>query len=347
MNQRIMEKLDRVVLYAVIYTTIFITFYLTMPYILPFVLGTIIALIAQGPINLIVKRFKAKRGLVGVIVVLVIFAIISALLAAVIGKIVTELIALSNMLPNIFTEFKNHGYKYLDMAASYYNMIDPTIIESIKGSANKIFSSSFTAAVFIVNFLLDVLKSLPGILMLILFTLLSAVYIAIDLPKLKDNFFSLFSKEDSPKAKGIILEANKMLGGYLKAYLILISITFIQTYIGTSILKVRYALIVSVITSISDLLPILGPGTILIPLGAGYIIAGRYLQGIGILIIYLIILIVRQILEPKVVSSSLGVYPLAIVAAIFIGIKAYGLTGMIFTVFFVVFYVVLQKVGIL
>lgn len=347
MNDSIINKLDKIILYVVAYTVIFITFRLTMPYILPFVLGTIVALLAQPSINFITNRLKIKRGIVGIVVVLFFFAIICLILVAIVAKIVNELAALSTVLPGTLNKLVNYGYKYIDMAAIYYEMLDPAIVDSIKGAANRVFSGSFTAAVFLVNMALNILKSLPGLLMLFLVTLLSSIYIAIDLPRIKAKFFSAFTKEDSSRAKIIILESNKMLGNYLKAYLFLISVTFIETLIGTSILKIKYGVLLSVVTSISDMLPILGPGTVLVPTGTIYIITGDYVRGIGIYILYLIILVVRQVIEPKVVSSSLGIYPLAIIMAIFIGIKAYGFTGMIFAVFLVVFYVVLQKVGVL
>lgn len=347
MKQDVVEKLNNIILFAVIYTAIFITLYLTMPYILPFVLGTIIALVSQRPINYLTSKFKVKRGLVGLIVVLIIFTILMSILGLAISKVVAELIELSSTLPKLFVQLKEDSYKYLDMGAAYYKMLDPSIIESIKGSANKIFTGSLTAAAFIVNFALNILKSLPGIIMLFLFTLLSAVYISIDLPRIKRKLFSIFNAKDSSTANNIIVEANKMLGGYAKAYLILISITFLITYAGTSILGLKYALVLSIITSISDLLPILGPGTVLIPVGVIHMITGSMIQGVGIVLIYIVLTVERQILEPRIVSSSLGVYPLAILAAIYIGVKSYGLTGMLFFVFLVVFYVVMQKVGLL
>jgi sporulation integral membrane protein YtvI len=347
MNEKYLKKIDAIAIYTIIYCSVFIALSLAMPYILPFVLGTIIALISQPIINFITKKIKVKRNIIGLIVVLVIFAAIFGILTLIILRIVNELITLSAMLPNTIGRITNDGYGLIDKASSYFASMDPEIVSSIKSNASKLFSGSLTAAVIIVNYLLKILKSLPGMLMLILFTLLTAVYVAIDLPMLKKRIFSILTDDDSSRIKNIIFEANKMMGNYLKAYLILISITFIETYIGTSILKIKYAALISLITSISDLLPVFGPGTILIPLGIILLLSKAYVQGIGILVLYIVVTIVRQILEPKVVSSSLGIYPLSIIIAIFIGLKAYGFTGMIFTVFYVVFYTVLKRVEVL
>jgi len=74
---------------------------------------------------------------------------------------------------------------------------------------------------------------------------------------------------------------------------------------------------------------------------------GSFVKRFDRIILYILAVIIRQVIEPKIVSSSLGIYPLAIIIAIFIGLKAYGFIGMIFTVFLVVFYTVLQKVGVM
>lgn len=347
MNDSFVKRFDSIFLYVVIYAAAFITFYLIIPYILPFVLGTLIALVLQPVINYSEKKFKFKRSIAGLISVLIIFAAVTAIIVLIIVNIIGELISLSAFLPGIVSDFVEKGNTFLDIAAAYYNTIDPRIIESAKGITNQIFSGSFTIAFLIINFIINVIKSLPQFLMVILFTFLTAIYVSIDLPKIKSKIMSYFNKEDSSKVRNIVSHANSMLGNYIKAYLILISVTFVITYIGMSILGLEYALLLSIITGIADLLPILGPGTILIPLGIGNIIGANYTKGIGLIILYILAVIIRQVIEPKIVSSSLGIYPLAIIIAIFIGLKAYGFIGMIFTVFLVVFYTVLRKVGVM
>ncbi|HBM80800.1 MAG: sporulation integral membrane protein YtvI [Clostridiales bacterium] len=355
-NQEMLNKFNKIAIYTVSYSIVFILLYLLAPYILPFVIGTLIALAAQRPINFFSKKLKLNRKITAVFTVLIIFAIISFIIGAIIFGIVNQLISLSTLISDYFMKLKNQEYSFADAILSYYHSIDPSILNAIKDSTNKIFSGSFTAAVVIVKYLLNIIKSLPGILLFYLFTILSSIYIAIDLKKIKSKLFSPFSKEGSSRIKEIIMHTNSMIFKYLKAYMILISITFIETYIATTILGLKYSLLISIMTSIADLLPILGPGFILIPTGICYIIAGAYIKagvtgliikGIGLLITYLIITVVRQILEPKVLSYSLGIHPLAIIIAIFVGIKAYGFIGMVFTIFYVVFYVILKKVEVL
>lgn len=347
MNEIFVKKFNKIAIFTVIYTAAFLLISLLMPYILPFVFGTIIALIAQPVINFLSRKLKIKRNIIGLLVVFIIFASLIGIAALIILNIVRELTSISAYLPNYFQKTLDFILDLIDKAAPYIASLGPDILNGLKSSASKLFSGSFTAAVSVVNYLANILKALPGILMLILFTLLTAVYVAIDLPRFKSEIFSIFNKDDGSRIRQVVAETNKMLGNYIKTYLILMTITFFETYIGLSILRIRYSVIISLIIAVADLLPILGPGTILIPMCVMYMLSGIYIKGIGILVLYLIISVVRQILEPKILSSSLGIYPLSIIAAIFIGLKAYGFIGMIFTVFYVVFYNVLKRVGVL
>lgn len=347
MNETIIKKIDSIALYTVLYSITFILLKIIIPYTIPFIIGIIIALLARPIINIITKKIKINQKLVSIVIVIIIFLIIISLISLAIGKIVSELISFSTLLPKTINFFKSDINEVLNILLSYYENFKPTILDNLKSSSNKILPSSFAAVSAIFGYAFGIIKSLPEIIMIILFSLLSSIYISIDYDKIKQNIYSLFSTDNSSKFKNIVFQTNNMLVNYITAYLKLISITFLETLTGTLVLGVKYALLISIVTSISDLLPILGPGTILLPTAIFFIISGLYIKGIGILVLYLIITIVRQIMEPKIVSSSLGIHPLAIIISIFIGLKVYGILGMFFCMFYVVFYVILKRVGLL
>jgi predicted PurR-regulated permease PerM len=77
------------------------------------------------------------------------------------------------------------------------------------------------------------------------------------------------------------------------------------------------------------------------------LIGNNYFAGIGLLILYALVFVVRQVAEPRIVSSSLGLHPVSVLAAIFIGLKANGIAGMFFCMFLVVFYNIFKKVNII
>ena len=103
--------------------------------------------------------------------------------------------------------------------------------------------------------------------------------------------------------------------------------TFLEAFVGLSILGVNYAFILAVVIAIVDVLPILGTGTVLVPWAIFAFISSDIRLGIGLLVLYGVTLIVRQLVEPKIVGSTLGIHPLLTLASVYIGLELLGFIG--------------------
>ena len=107
------------------------------------------------------------------------------------------------------------------------------------------------------------------------------------------------------------------MGKLVKSYALIMLITFAEMSIGLSVLKVigayksGYIFIIAIITAIVDILPVLGTGTVVIPWAVFSLINGSYGLGIGLIVIYACITVIRQIIEPKIVASNLGIPPMS------------------------------------
>ena len=115
----------------------------------------------------------------------------------------------------------------------------------------------------------------------------------------------------------------------LKGYLLTVGITFLQLYVGFLILGMDYALTIALITALVDILPVIGVGTVLVPWAAVKLIAGANYQGFGLLIIFAVVSVVREIIEPKIIGKSIGLHPLATLFSMYIGLETCGFLGMI------------------
>ncbi|MBR5012195.1 MAG: AI-2E family transporter, partial [Clostridia bacterium] len=116
---------------------------------------------------------------------------------------------------------------------------------------------------------------------------------------------------------------------WLKACIWLMAVTFAELFCGFLILGIDYSFTIALLCAAADLLPIIGTGTILIPWSAVLLIEGSYYKGIGLLIIWGVTALVRQILEPRIVGTSIGLDPLITLAAIYAGWKLAGIWGSI------------------
>ncbi len=122
-------------------------------------------------------------------------------------------------------------------------------------------------------------------------------------------------------------ELKKALFGFVKAQLTLISLTFGIVLIGLFILRVDYAFTIALILGILDLLPYLGAGTVLIPWALYSFFSGDIGLGFGLAILFMVTVIQRQLAEPKILSSKIGIVPLATLVSLFIGFTLLGFLG--------------------
>ena len=112
-------------------------------------------------------------------------------------------------------------------------------------------------------------------------------------------------------------------------------ITFCEITIGLHILKLigaykgGYIFAIAVCTAIVDILPVFGSGTILIPWGVISLFIHKVPLGIGLLIIYGVITVIRQVIEPKIVSSNVDVHPVITLMSMYIGIQVFGVLGIL------------------
>ena len=115
----------------------------------------------------------------------------------------------------------------------------------------------------------------------------------------------------------------------IKGYVIIMFITFVELSIGLLLLKINNAILIALLIAILDLLPVLGTGTVLIPWGIINLILGNYFIGFALIILYVAILVIRNVIEPKIISKQVGLHPLITLLCIFIGLKLFGVLGML------------------
>ncbi|MBQ1996630.1 MAG: AI-2E family transporter, partial [Clostridia bacterium] len=157
-------------------------------------------------------------------------------------------------------------------------------------------------------------------------------------------------REDYYRAKTLL---RSSLGKMGKAYLLIMLVTFSEMLIGLSILKLlgifnsSYIVIISVVTAIVDIIPVLGTGTILIPWTVIALILGNYPMAIGVGAMYAIITVIRQIVEPKLVAGQLGLPPFVTISAMYIGLKTMGVLGVFIAPIIIIMVKLLNDEGII
>jgi sporulation integral membrane protein YtvI len=351
--QDIQQRLEKLAIFFAVYTLFFYLFFSTLKYTLPFVLAIIFALILRSPTRFMIEKLKLKSWIASILSTLVFFGTLISVNVIILTSLVSELIGLIKYLQKLITNNSSDIYNYFMSLQNYLNNlnIDPTIIDTIEKNlssyATKVINLTIGAGSSIVQGTLTILGYIPYIGMVVIFTLITTYFFTKKVSTSNTLTLTNVIPNNSDKLITIFNHVRKMLKNYFLSYLFIIFITFIFTFIGFTIFKVQYSLVLSILCAVLDLLPVVGMPIIYFPLALINIASKNYINGIGILILYAIVFVVRQIIEPKIMSSSLGLNPLAVLAAIFIGIQIAGISGIIFCMFLVVFYEILKKVDVL
>ncbi|MEF9952697.1 MAG: sporulation integral membrane protein YtvI [Clostridium sp.] len=344
----LLAKLKKIGIFLIVYTLLFVGFFSTIKYTLPFVLAFLIAILTKPLTDFFKRRLNLSSGFSSLISTVISFSLITLVLFLLIMKVATESKDILLSLPSIdIDSISNYFMQQFDSLKNFYEHLDPSIITQIKAQVAAVATGFIALIGVLLEKVIALAMSLPLIFMVILVTLLATFFISKDLNKIQRKCLSSLSPSGQDKFKNFWTEANKMLFQYVKSYGIIIFITFLLTWIGFSILGVEYSFMLSLLSGVLDLLPILGIAAVYFPLAIYYWIMGNHVVAIIIVVLYAVVTIVRNIVEPKLVSSSLNLHPVAVLAAIFIGLQAYGFLGMVFLIFLMLFYNILKKVNVL
>ena len=178
-----------------------------------------------------------------------------------------------------------------------------------------------------------IIASMPKTVVTVVVIVLSLFYFSKDYGKISAWIRGLFPekmRDRLPRVKKDVLYA---FSGYVRSYAILTLITFAQVFAGLMILGIEGAFALSVVIALVDLLPVLGVGTVLVPWSIFSFATGNDKLGIGLLVLFTIVYILRQIIEPKIVSTQMNIHPLIAVFSMYAGLKIAGIGGMIISPF--------------
>ena len=298
-------------------------------YFWPFLIGILIAVAVERVVNYFIIKFKWPRKLVGTILVIIVYLLIGAILALVISALVGEAIDISAKIPTLYEKLKIEYNAIYNTITDFMDNIPTTISNSIYELGLKLLGKLTEYATTIANSVISFIMFVPNIIIYVIITFLATLFLVTDRRTITRYLTDLLPNEFVKKVSNVVTNSFKSLGSYLKAMCIMICITFIELLIAFTILKQPYPLTLALIVAIVDALPILGTGTILIPWAIYSAITGNIGFGVALLVVYLVITVVRQLLEPRIVSQNIGVHPFITLLAMYIGFKIFGLFGLI------------------
>jgi len=302
-------------------------------YIAPFIIAFLISSLLEPLIRFIVRNTKLSRKVVAPVTLLFFMLCFGVLVTLAIIRLVDEIKSISKILPNFLTDLYTNSIVLINKAEEIYEWLPKEIADNIETIIANLTNSVMNIANTLVNAIVKgafaTAISIPEALIFTLITILSTYFLTSDRDRISGYFKTHFPDSWVSRFSNLRNEMFTALFGYLRAQLIIMSITFTELFIGLSVIRVKYALVLAFLIGIVDALPVLGTGTFLIPWSIYNFLIGNIRMGVSIIVLYAIILIVRQMIEPKILGHQIGVYPLLTLMAMYAGLKLFGVAGLI------------------
>ncbi|HHW56201.1 MAG TPA: sporulation integral membrane protein YtvI [Clostridia bacterium] len=350
MNNFLLKHSD-IIKKSVTVVTFFIVFYLIIfkiiPFLMPFVLALLLAIIIDPGVNFLEKKLKIPRSLASFILLLMLIGVIGSLIAILINQLIYELSSFAEISTNYANVINETISNLVDKIRTYYITLPSNITSFIESNMQSILNYISLLVKNLTTWLLNFTTKLPNFFFETLITLVATFFISKDKQLILDFIKRQIPSHWTQHAKNIQVDFLKTFFRYLRAMAIIMFITFLQLSLGFAMIGFDYPFLLGLLVTALDALPILGLGAVMIPWAIYNIIMKNYMVGIYLLILYTLVVVVRQIIEPKIVGESIGLHPLVVLLSIFIGAKLFGTLGLVIGPIFVVVFKIFQKVGIL
>ena len=305
-------------------------------FFMPFVVGWILALLANPLVRFLERRVKLVRRHGSMLIIIAALAMVIGLFYGAGLLVYREMGSFLADAPEIYqsviAEIENALQNGRKLAEYFPQNLQPPLLafsDNLDGLFGKLVSRAAEPTVQIAG---HVAKSIPNLLVNMVIIILSSYLFLADRESimrwLKEHlpaFVFRYIEYMKRDAKGLI-------GGYFLAQFRIMCVVALILAAGFLVLGVRYGVLLAFLTAILDFLPIFGTGTVLFPWAVVKLFAGEYAYATGLILLYILTQVVRQIIQPKIVGESMGLPPLMTLFLLYLGFKLRGLTGMILAV---------------
>lgn len=305
-------------------------------FFMPFVIGWVIAMIANPLVRFLESKVKIVRKHSSVIIVVAVLALIIGLGYFLTSRLIIQAVSLARELPELYRMASSEIAEISVRYESVFRVLPQSLQEwwttfasDVGQYLNLLVQKIASPTVELAG---SVAKGIPGVLVSIVVTILSAYLFLGDRDKIL-TFWKRYLPKGSGRYYRFLKGDVKMLvSGYFVAQFRIMFVIAAMMVVGLLILGIPYAFVLGILIAVLDFLPLFGTGTVLIPWAIVKLFTADYSVAIGLALLYVLTQVVRQVIQPKIVGDSMGLSPLLTLLFLYLGFKLKGLGGMILAV---------------
>lgn len=288
---------------------------LCLVFLWPFVVSILLLFIIE-PFVAVFKKFGFSRKTSAVLSFIIVSMLIILTGFFLLNYVYTQIISFFHNIPSIIDALPEN-IKLINEEKMGYKEIITTLEQLLMSYRGKIVET--------------IISTVNGLIYVIII-FVTAMFLSMDLEKIISSGKKIIPLEIFCVVQKVVIKINQIVSVEIK----LVLTTTIQTMIGLYILGASNPLTIGLICGILDILPVVGPSLLFIPWVVYELLIGNIALGTGLAFLYILIQIIREILEIKLVGENLRIHPVTAIISLYLGILVFGVWGVVFGPFMII-----------
>lgn len=297
--------------------------------LLPFLIAIMIAAMLDRPVGFLKRRLRINRAVSASLFVVLVTVLIGGLLTVLLVRLYVEAKDLIIQLPGMYNNFVAFIEDVFEKIDTEYEWVTPAVLEEFEGVFARLREAILSLVNKVTRGVWNTAISMPQAFIAFIVMLFTTYFLLRDRERICEWGEKQIPETWKKNINKTRIDLFHSLFAYIRAIIILALITFVELTIGLSVLRVNYAIVIAFLCAVFDALPVIGAGWVLGPWSLMAFLNRDYKMGVGLLLIYGVAWVVRQILEPRIVGGQLGMYPPIFLLAMYLGMQIYGVAGML------------------
>jgi sporulation integral membrane protein YtvI len=305
--------------------------YYALPHFLPFFLAFLIALLLEPLNRRLTAWLKVKRYVAANLTYFLFLGLLGFLNYIVIAKITRELFDLVRTIQQDIPQISNWFLYLYKQTQDFISLLPPEQILQINNAYENFVNqfANINLISVVGSFTYSIGTAIPNFFFSSLLFLISLYLINLNLPSIQERFYSYFKPESHEKLGKVLGDLKAATVGFIHAQIILSSITYLITLTGLLVLDVSYASVIALAIVVVDILPVVGTGSVIVPWALFSFLSKNTYLAVGLLILFILITVIRRIIEPKVLGHRIGLGTLSTLISLWVGFKVLGVIGVL------------------
>lgn len=312
----------------------------------PFMLALVIAIFLEPVTQFFIKKCKLNR-LISSTISSVLFTLVLLGVVVLLGvKIFAEVNAFLQKVPQYLNNAGNFFDYILVESQHLFENMPPDVAQQLENWITSLTSALASTAASLSRSVVSFAAALPEFFVFFIVFMVAVFMFSYSLNTMKQSFLSLFEEKSQEKVDKVLQNLRKSIFGFIRSQFILSGLTYLLALVGLLILHIKFPMAIALLIVIVDILPILGTGSVLVPWACYLLVTGDIFTGVGLIVLFLVITVVRRIIEPKVLGDSVGIGALPALISLYVGFKLVGVIGVFLGPIVVIIYMASRQAGL-